>query len=174
MTEKSIELIKKLKALADKGVGGEKVTAQQLLERELKKLGLTIEDIDSILEPLIEFEFKFESKEHKKFLIQIAHSIKNPCRTYKLYRNGKLLSKICLEFTSAEAVEFSAKAEFYWARYQEEKGLFYKAFIQKNRLFTKGPGSPRELTEEDYKVLQMADALDRHNFHKQLNAATHG
>ena len=44
--EKNIELAKKLKALSDRGVGGEKINAEKLLNDLLKKHGLTIEDVE--------------------------------------------------------------------------------------------------------------------------------
>ena len=41
MEEKTIERIKKLQALAERGVGGEKETAQKMLNRMLEKNGIS-------------------------------------------------------------------------------------------------------------------------------------
>lgn len=46
--EKYIELAKKLKELADRGTGGEKVNAEQQLTRLMEKHGITLEDIEDI------------------------------------------------------------------------------------------------------------------------------
>nr|DAU15145.1 MAG TPA: Protein of unknown function (DUF2786) [Caudoviricetes sp.] len=41
MKEKTIARIKKLQALAERGVGGEKETAQRMLDKMLKENGIT-------------------------------------------------------------------------------------------------------------------------------------
>lgn len=44
--DKKRELLQKLKALADRGVGGEKVNAQRKLDEYMRKHGYTLEDLD--------------------------------------------------------------------------------------------------------------------------------
>ena len=46
MNEKYIILAKKLKALADKGIDGERVNAQKMLDTLMRKHNLTITDIE--------------------------------------------------------------------------------------------------------------------------------
>ena len=55
---KNIELAKKLKALADKGIGGEKSNAEAMLNNLMKKHNITIEEIEG--EKLMDFFFKIE------------------------------------------------------------------------------------------------------------------
>ena len=43
---KYIELAKKLKALADRGIGGEKINAEKMLNALMKKHKISIEDIE--------------------------------------------------------------------------------------------------------------------------------
>ena len=48
MEEKTIERIKKLQALAERGVGGEKETAQKMLNRMLEKNGISsLEELEN-------------------------------------------------------------------------------------------------------------------------------
>lgn len=44
--EELLEKIKKIKALADQGVGGEKTTAQAMLERLMQERGITEADLE--------------------------------------------------------------------------------------------------------------------------------
>ncbi len=47
MEEKTIQRIKKLQALAERGVGGEKETAAKMLQRLLEKNGIsTLEELE--------------------------------------------------------------------------------------------------------------------------------
>lgn len=41
MDEKTIQRIKKLQALAERGVGGEKTTAEKMLQKMLEKNGIS-------------------------------------------------------------------------------------------------------------------------------------
>ena len=47
MEEKTKERLKKLQALAERGVGGEKETAQRKLEQLLKANSLTLDDLET-------------------------------------------------------------------------------------------------------------------------------
>ena len=44
--EKYLELARKLKALADKGIDGEKYNAQKQLDKIMKKYGIRMEDLE--------------------------------------------------------------------------------------------------------------------------------
>lgn len=58
--EKKMELLKKLKALAERGVGGEKEGAQKKMEQLMKKYG--IEDIDLLEEKVEDYDFRYHDE----------------------------------------------------------------------------------------------------------------
>lgn len=60
MTDKQRELLKKLQALAERGVGGEKETAERKLKQLIKKYG--IEEAELSEDKIMEFEFKYHNK----------------------------------------------------------------------------------------------------------------
>lgn len=60
MTDKQRELLKKLQALAERGVGGEKETAERKLKQLIKKNG--IEEAELSEDKIMEFEFKYHNK----------------------------------------------------------------------------------------------------------------
>ena len=61
MVQDSImEKLRKIKALAENGVGGERIAAQEALDRLLKEHGLTLEDISD--EQSRYYEFKYSNE----------------------------------------------------------------------------------------------------------------
>lgn len=74
MEEKTIEKIKKLQALAERGVGGEKETAQKMLNRMLEKNGISsLEELENE-----EYEytlFSYNGKHEIKLLRQCFYKV---------------------------------------------------------------------------------------------------
>lgn len=179
--EKIIELAKKLKALADKGVGGEKENAAEKLQALLQKHGLTIEDIEG--EKVKEFTFHV-TEEQRTFFYQILANVlgktpdvkqwtKNPSAIGvkdKNWKNAKFI-----HVTPAEYIEIKEKFEFYYSEYRKEESIFYSAFIQKNALWRKSTGenSEKELTPEEkaelWKIFQYMETIERKTIQKKLN-----
>jgi len=60
---KYIELGRKLKAIAERGIGGEKINAEKMLENLLKKHNLTIDDIEG--EKTDNYFFMLKESEHQ-------------------------------------------------------------------------------------------------------------
>lgn len=169
--EKVISMLNKLRALSEKGVGGEKENARQFLIKLLNKHGLTLEDIEG--EVKAEHGFRFKNEAHRKFLGQIiCHvcGINSDIYTYKNH-DKHVLQIVC---TVAQMVEIKTRAEFYWKAYQEELKLFYRAFIHKNKLTAareEGDEEP-ELTikelEELEQIRQMMQGMRRHTHLQRL------
>lgn len=166
---KYIDLAKKLKALSDQGVGGEKVNAKIKLEKLMSEHGITREDIEGIETKIYWFTIDplFEN-----FFWQI---VANVCGIKAEQWNVKGKKKCKgVKCTSAEAIEIDAKQIFYLPIYKKEHDIFYKAFIQANELWAKQEGESDKrrtpLTDDDKKMLRMTDSMDKHHFAKQLNA----
>lgn len=67
MEEKTIQRIKKLQALAERGVGGEKETAAKMLQRLLEKNGIsTLEELEK--EEVEYFLFSYKGRHEIKLL----------------------------------------------------------------------------------------------------------
>ena len=64
MDDKKKQLLNKLKALAERGVGGEKETAQRKLKELMKKYG--VEEVDLSDEKKENFKFKYKNKFEKQ------------------------------------------------------------------------------------------------------------
>lgn len=171
MSEKIIELAKKLKALAHKGEGGEKENAQQKLAALMKKHGITPDQIE---EDVIE-NFSIEVKvKNQRFFMQVVCSV---CDAKVFGYKGKR-NYLILECTASEFVEIESKFEFYLKEYEKElkqrEEIFYRAFVQKNALYLhtgekqeKKDLTPEEL-EEIQKILKVADDIQASEYRKQL------
>lgn len=168
ISDKKIALLKKLKALADRGVGGEKENAQSMLDKMLKENNLTLEDLEG--ETVDIHLIKYTDEFQKKFLHQIISSVMGKISTWTHPHYKK---QVIFESTVAEYIEIKAKYRFYFRDLIEQRQLFYKAYIQRNELYIKdSKPEDRELTqkemEELLKMSQMMLGIDKKTFHKQL------
>lgn len=184
MTPKQKDIAQKLLALAKQGVNGEAANAEDLLNKYLKKHGLTLEDIDS--EQVKEYYIDLGRDDEKsKFFSQVVSSVGgDEIPIFILTNNGKKwlnatrfdspiirqkvrLTSIVKEYhcTEAERAEILSSFYFYWDEYQRHKNLFYRAFIQKQRLFSNAsrskPSAKEDLTEEDLEMLKIAEGIER-------------
>lgn len=163
---KYIELAKKLKALADRGIGGEKINAEKMLNALMKKHGISMQEIEG---DEIEFNEIIVSKEKQKLFHQIGYSIfGKKYHNLDIRRNG---NKKYVKCTKAQAVEYEAKLNFYWKLYKEELDIFYHAFVQRNNIFS--PDSDgQELKPEDRdrmrRVMEMASTIKQQSYSKLL------
>ncbi len=135
--DKKQELLQKLKALADRGVGGEKINAQRKLDEYMEKYGYTLEDLD---EPQkISFEIKCKNEVEKTLLLQIIYKVtndKNSCYGFTWARNGKPCKNLVgYDATAAQKIEIDFLFDFYKRLYAKESKIFLQAFIQKHQLF---------------------------------------
>ncbi|MEO1819436.1 DUF2786 domain-containing protein [Pseudomonas sp.] len=147
--------LRKLLALAERGVGGEKETARRMLETMLKRHGLKLEDLADQQRKIQWFAAK--SRFDKKLAAQILAKICNTDNpgVYSSKRNSRLVG---VEVTPAEAIEFELHYDVLRKALVEHFDTAYRAFIQANRLFSSLPSDPDEArpTEKDLKVMMMA------------------
>lgn len=133
--EKKLELLKKLQALAERGVGGEKEGAQRKLAQLMEKY--QIEEIDLSEDKLEDHDFKYHNDFELKLLRQLFYKIVPDFRKYAYtYRYGKgSKSTYGISCTKAQALQIQIEYEFYCALWKEEVEFFMQAFIQKHRIF---------------------------------------
>lgn len=170
-SNKILELAKKLKALADRGVGGEATNAQMFLKRIIDKYQLN--------PSLFETEKK---KEHTFTVTRITNAIfvqicvmvagsDTKVWNYKRFPTLKYLE--CTEF---EALEIASMYEFYKKDFEQQLELFKNAYIQTNKLFPKDVETTdiHELNDEErekvMKELRMAGGISKANYRKELKA----
>lgn len=168
------ELIRKIKALAENGIGGEKENAQKMLNELMIKYNIKEEEISE--DVIKEFNIKVPRFYNAKtLLVQVLYSvigkdIKETTKGFYNYRmRGKRYSYV--KCTSAEFLEFEAKFKFYATHFNQDVKRFYSAFLQCNKIFPpagKEIENNQDLTEEDYKMLALARNLERHEYRLQI------
>lgn len=162
MDEKTIQRIKKLQALAERGVGGEKTTAQKKLAKLLKDNG--INSLDELQKEEYEYTiFSYNGKHEIKLLRQCMYKVmgaKSDRTEYKPYGRRQKIGIYC---TKAQKIEIELEFEFYRNVFYEELSTFMDAFIQAQKIFPEDApvGDYDEFNERDMKIAFMATGIER-------------
>ncbi|UVL19621.1 DUF2786 domain-containing protein [Pseudomonas sp. B21-044] len=155
--QKVQDKLRKLQALAERGVGGEKVNAQRMLERLLERHGLTLEDLAD------------ERRETRwfpaptRFDVRLAAQIlAKLCNTNApgVYRSKNRPKQVGVDVTPAEAIEFELHYDILRKALTEHFKDAFSAFIQANRLYSNLPSdeSSSAMSERVFRILSMAAA----------------
>lgn len=178
MTNKHIELARKIKALSDKGVGGEKANAEKMLLDLMKKHNLKIEDIEG--EDKKDYFFKVDD-EYNSLFFQIVKSVNRDINVYRfpknIVRQHRLKGNHEIKCTVAEYIEIEQSFDIYTKLYKEELKTFYEAFIHANNIYPKSTEEEKksinDLSADEksqwIKKVLMAQNIKKANIHKQLN-----
>jgi len=177
---KYIELAKKLKALAEKGIDGEKINAEKLLKKLMQKHNISEEDLESFDEDLFFFKINsksFEGIMKRELLAQI-------CALNKIKLRGEF-SKTDINFyglsgnfaffsSKLKFIEIEIMLEFYLSELLHRFDEFYYAFCFKNDLLAEPEGDEtKEYDKKEIEKLQRAIVLSQNMkksiFRKQIN-----
>ena len=158
------EKLKKIKALADRGVGGEKETAMRMYE-ELKAR-YEIEDEEIMLDAVSLHWFGYDGKLEEDLLTQIFYKVTGSA-TYHVYTGKyKRRKKRGCDCTEIEAAEIKLLFDFYKEELKRELKAFMIAFRSGNNLYPDKTARcyeehetpERERTPEEIRELKKAGA----------------
>jgi len=142
--ERIIELAQKLKALSERGVGGERENAIDKLDRLMQRHKITFDDLETETRHLR--TFRFRNRYDRDILIQIMFKVLN-VRSMRISHDRGTRGMRKIQVTDAEYLEITAMHEFYWKAFKREMKIFVDAFIQKNRLFPDSAGPGKDISE---------------------------
>lgn len=117
-------LLKKIRALAEHGVGGEAENAEKLLARMMKKYGISEAELDE--ETRVRHDFTYHGGEEKKILKQVVYKVTGGY-TYELVYTAsgrKVRTQLGADCTPAEKVEIEYLFDFYKRLWEKEKDAF--------------------------------------------------
>lgn len=174
--DRIIDKLKKLLALAERGERGEADNARRLLEAELRRHGLTLEDIcaDNRRTRM----FKYNSNEERGLLIQVLVNYlgsKSDAFCESTYNKRK--KQVYIDLTDMEYIDISNMYDFYKAQFKKErKRLLHDmivAFVQKHSLYdstpSERPDDDREIDWDELKrILALSSTMEDVTFRKQL------
>ena len=176
MEEKTKERLKKLQALAERGVGGEKETAQRKLEQLLKANSLTLDDLET--EKKYYFLFSYNGQHKATLLRQCIYKVLGAAEPIKFYRSRGTRQKIGIDCTAAQKLEIELEYEFYSNVFDEEIITFMDAFIGKQKIYPEDAPhrtiareelTPEELAEWE-KNQAYADGITKRTRAKMIEA----
>lgn len=171
------ERLLKMYALATKGVDGERDAAQRLLDENLKKYGLTIDDLIESDDKKEMYWFVAKDTYQRSLLTQLygvfickSQHIKTYGSNQKKYAVGMMLSKV-------EYAELQMMYDFYLDIWKKElnrqKEVLFLAFISKHGIALQGSDAS-EMTDEEIetarRAARMMDDLEDASFKKQIGS----
>lgn len=148
-------MLKKIRALAERGVGGEADNAEEILRRLMEKYGVSEDELDE--EERRRHDFEYHGKEQEKLLRQVVYKVTGGYAYNLVYRASgrKVKTRLGADCTAAEKVEIEFLFDFYTRLWERERDAFLSAFIQKHRIFTiRDDIEPQEVSREELLKMQ--------------------
>lgn len=148
-------LLKKIRALAERGVGGEADNAEEILRRLMEKYGVSEDELDE--EERRRHDFEYHGKEQEKLLRQVVYKVTGGYAYNLVCRASgrKVKTRLGADCTAAEKVEIEFLFDFYTRLWERERDAFLSAFIQKHRIFTiRDDIEPQEVSREELLKMQ--------------------
>jgi len=174
--ERLLEKMEALKALAERGVGGEKVNAEERLRYLMQKHCISEEELEDagVRTYWIAFKTDFE----RRLLHQLAYMHLGSGHAFGCvgkYTN-RPRKKVGVECTPAQYIEIEADFAFYRVAMAEEMDIFYSAFLQKNYLFPPPELVDHRLNDDDddidieklAKIQAMMQGIEHRSHNKAL------
>ena len=164
------DLLRKLKALSERGEGGEAINASAKLQQLMRKYGISEDDLDDAAKEYR--DFKYCGHFEHMLLQQIIYMVTGNVDFYgRKSENGKTVPNVTVVYcTNAEQIEIQAAFEFY--KYHLNIGMenYYRAFIEKENIFPEeakaDPSVPQMKSDED--LQRLYHAIDKHDLHPKL------
>ena len=169
--KKVIDKLHKLLALAEQGEGGEKVTAQRMLDKMLKKHGLTMTDIAN--ESTEVYWFTYKGSIEKQLLSQIIFAVSPLCERWKR-KGSKTITGAKL--TKSEMLDIELRFSVYSKAIKEDIEIFVNAFIMKNDIYPEdsdtfakeiGEETPEEKAKR-FRTSCIAEGIEKKNVLKSI------
>lgn len=165
-----VELLRKIKALAEHGVDDEAENAAVMLDRLMKKYGVTEADLDD--EKVEEFSFRWKYPYEERLLAQIVFMVIGEFS--KLYYRNKRENKTRYVYcTKTQKIEIAAAFECYRVHLKNGLDNFYEAFIQRENLFPEVETSIQKNDDEsswNMEKQMLYEALEKHTRYVALEA----
>lgn len=164
--ERILQKIKRVQALAERGVAGERESAAATLDRLMKQHGISEAEIEEDRREIAWFRFKTPLEQ--RLLGQVIYAVTGRdaygCVGTYTKRTRKQLGAEC---TAAERLEIELSFEFYKSAMEEELERFIRAFVNKNEIFptadkAKAQKAPPLPMEEAIKLSFMMNGMDTH------------
>lgn len=173
-----IERMKKILALARRGVGGEKATAESMLQRLMVKYNLTLADLEDQSAERTKHWFKCKNKRERALLQQITAFVLQS-REFDFWAargvpGERAVSLTRLEFAEVD-VRYEACKRALKAELLKAEARVYSAFIQANNLGLAAseddaPAAPMD-PDELFAIMALMGSMRPVQVHRQIGPA---
>ena len=182
--EEILERLRKMKALANAGVGGERENAEKLLEELAARHGINLDDLEG--DEVEKYVVKFSQTWQRDLFNQLMGVMRQEKaergetlreKELELWKR-RFGTKYCMVTenytyaTKCDWIELSAKFEVLKADYKRQQKSFYLAFLMANDLLTDPNDDAPEPTPEQEKAYKaaafMSMSIERTSLHPQL------
>lgn len=186
--EEILNKIRKVQALAERGVGGEKESAEKRLAEMMEKYRITWKDLEDEEKELI-FWYKAKGHDWETLFKQVA--VLSGMRRFAYIKPGDTSKKaqmlrsspdrprgtnVVIITTYAKFLEVTTSYELYQKSFDEHYESFMYAFLLRNNLLGTGNGD-HQTTHEEQKMLErsvmMLSGIEKTQIHKQLPSGNH-
>lgn len=166
------DLMRKVKALADRGAPGERENAQRMLERLRRIHGITEAELEHARVESDHF-FRFHDDLECRLLTQLIYMVTGKVAGRAIKQlSGRRIKELGVTCTEAEKLEIETAFEFYLRAMKEELDLFMAAFCSRNELFPSDPKDDVPSREPDAdrtrRVMAMMQGMEHHSNLKRL------
>jgi hypothetical protein len=121
-----IDKLKKIQALAERGIGGEKDTAQRMLDELLKKYDLTIDQLTS--EEKERCYFNYRTAEERLVLLQCLGFVCDDGTSQVSFYTLRAKKRLAFNLTETQRVHLTELYKFHKENIRKEFKEFKKAF----------------------------------------------
>ncbi|SRR5581483_36301 len=165
--ESILDQLRKIQALAERGIDGEKVVAQRMLDALLAKHGLTLADITD--HDLDFREFKTTDDLDASLLIHCILFVAGTVHVrHARHRRNKRI--VYYELTKLQHAEVLATLEYYRAELKKDLDGLFQAFVNKHHLFPRdGECKQTASIEEMERLRRRMDSLVSTTMTKHLS-----
>lgn len=166
--ERILQKIKRVQALAERGIAGEQESAAATLDRLMKQYGFTEAELEEEHREMA--WFRYTTPIERKLLSQVIYSVTGRAAYGRVGEyTGRKRKQVGIECTAAERLEIQFDYDFFREALEEEMDRFFSAFLIKNGIFPpEGKEQdelppPREISrEEAMKLESLMMGMDRH------------
>lgn len=133
--EKALEKLGKIKALAERGVGGEKETALRMYKELMEKYDISEEEAEMAITDIEQRWFSYRTQPEKRLLSQIFYKVTRDANHFEYKGKYKRRKKVAVNCTEIEALEIQLLFDFYREELEKEISVTVEAFIMRNHLY---------------------------------------
>lgn len=167
----TLEKLKKLKTMAERGTPGEAANAEKMIKIFLKKFNFHESDLED--KPERRF-FRCPTKYETRLLFQVISKVLN---SNEGVNYGKYKREYSVSLTQAQYIEVDRLYNIYRREWKKTIKKAYSAFVHANNIFKESGGDDndkQDLTPEEIKemeeIMEMMSTMDKIEIYKEIES----